>query len=197
MHDRPPAPSPASAALQLVLGRCSASPKRLVLPGPSPADLDVIVRAACSAPDHKSLRPYRFILIPEEKRADLAAAFREAKRERDPAVSDEELVRAGEKAFRGPVLLAVVTRVERDHPRVSSTDQLLTVGAAVQCMLLAANALGFGACIRSGTSATSRKVRQALGLAAHEELAGFVMFGTNSGPPRSTARSTDGVLTRW
>src|SRR5690606_37668969 len=131
-------------ALDLILARRSVSPRHLVAPAPTHEQLDIILRAAAAAPDHKNLRPCRFILIPPERRADLAAAFRDAKAEQSPGAPADEVERAGEKAYRGAMLLAVVLRIVRDHPRVSVSDQMLAVGAAVENMLLAANALGFG-----------------------------------------------------
>ena len=103
--------------LDLILARRSVSPRFLVEPTPTQEQLGLILRAAVAAPDHKGLRPYRFILIPGARRADLAAAFREAKAEQDPGAPPADIQRAGEKAYRGAMLLAVVLRIIRDHPR--------------------------------------------------------------------------------
>lgn len=184
-------------ALATILARRSASPRHLADPVPSPEQLAILMRAAAAAPDHKLLRPVRFLIIPGSQRAALSDAFRAAKLERDPSSSAEDLERAGEKAFRGPLLMAVVLRVMRDHPRVSISDQMITAGAAVENVLLAASALGFSGCLRSGSSATSRKVRETLGLAADEDLAAFLMIGTPMKPPRPREDETDGLLSVW
>jgi nitroreductase len=183
--------------LDLILQRRSVSPRFLVEPTPTSEQLHVILRAAVAAPDHKNLRPYRFILIPSERRADLAKAFSAAKQEQDPGASEEEISRAGEKAHRGAMLLAVVLRIIRDHPRVSISDQMLAAGAAVENMLLAATALGYAGCLRSGISATSRRVRLALGLAGDEELAAFLMLGTPAKVPSPRDITGDGLLSVW
>lgn len=190
-------PSPSRPGLDLILARRSVSPRHLVEPAPTRDQLDIILRAAVAAPDHKSLRPFRFILIPPERRADLAAAFRDAKAEQDPGAAATEVERAGEKAYRGAMLLAAVLRIERDHPRVSVSDQMLAAGAAIENMLLAANALGFGAALRSGKSATSRRVRLALGVSGEEELAAFVMVGTPSKTPPPRDDDITGLLSVW
>jgi nitroreductase len=184
-------------ALDIILARRSVSPRFLVAPTPTPDELALILRAAAAAPDHKNLKPYRFILIPPERRGDLAAAFREAKAERDPGAPADEIERAGEKAYRGAMLLAVVLRIVRDHPRVSVSDQMLAAGAALENMLLAATALGYAGCLRSGHSATSRRVRLALGLANEEELAAFLMLGTPAKAPPSREEVTAGLLSIW
>jgi len=184
-------------ALELILSRRSVSPRFLVAPTPTPEQLAQILRAAAAAPDHKNLKPYRFILIPPERRADLAAAFREAKAEHDPGASATEIERAGEKAYRGAMLLAVVLRIIRDHPRVSVSDQLLAAGAAVENMLLAATALGYAGALRSGHSATSRRVRLALGVSGDEELAAFLMLGTPAKAPLPRDDDIAGLLSVW
>ncbi len=184
-------------ALDLVLSRRSLSPRFLIAPTPTPEELALILRAAAAAPDHKNLKPYRFILIPTERRGDLAAVFREAKAERDPGASATEIERAGEKAYRGAMLLAVVLRIVRDHPRVSVTDQVLAAGAAIENMLLAASALGYAGCLRSGNSATSRRVRLALGIANEEELAAFLMLGTPAKAPSPRDEEAADLLSIW
>lgn len=184
--------------LDLIVNRRSVSPRWLGAPIPTPEELQILVRAAASAPDHKALRPYRFVLIPDHKRTELADAFREAKRERDPGASAEELERAAAKAFNGPLLLAVVLRVVRDHPRVSATDQMLTAGAAIENLLLAAEGLSYAGCLRSGISATSRRVREALRLGEREDLAAFIMLGTplKRPEPRKSVDVGD-LLSSW
>ncbi|MFN3744065.1 MAG: nitroreductase [Hyphomicrobiaceae bacterium] len=184
-------------ALDLILARRSVSPRFLVAPTPTAGELELMLRAAAAAPDHKNLKPYRFILIPPERRGDLAAAFREAKAERDPGAPPAEIERAGEKAYRGAMLLAVVLRIVRDHPRVSASDQMLAAGAAIENLLLAASALGYAGCLRSGHSATSRRVRLALGLANEEELAAFLMLGTPSKAPPPREDASAALLSVW
>ncbi len=185
------------AIIDAILARRSASPRFLADPVPSSDELALLVRAAAAAPDHKLLRPMRFILVPEAKRVELAEGFREAKRERDPGTTPEEIEQAGQKAFRGPMLLAVVLRIVRDHPRVSISDQMITAGAAIENVLLSAAALGYGACLRSGQSATSRRVRETMGLAGDEELAAFLILGTPTREPKPRADDLDGLLTVW
>jgi nitroreductase len=74
---------------------------------------------------------------------------------------------------------------------------MLAAGAAVENMLLAATALGYAGCLRSGISATSRRVRLALGLAGDEELAAFLMLGTPAKAPSPRDVTGDGLLSIW
>jgi nitroreductase len=52
--------------VEAVLARRSIS--HLVDPGPSPAELNRMLRAAVAAPDHGRLRPWRFVVLEGERR---------------------------------------------------------------------------------------------------------------------------------
>jgi nitroreductase len=71
----------------LITSRQNISPKRLVEPGPSAGQIGQIFRAAAAAPDHGLLTPWRFVIIPAHKRADLADVFAKALVERDPGAT--------------------------------------------------------------------------------------------------------------
>ncbi len=53
-------------ALELLVGRESAL--KLASPGPDQEELDKMFQSALRAPDHGRLRPWRFVVVPEEKR---------------------------------------------------------------------------------------------------------------------------------
>lgn len=174
--------------VEVMLRRRSIAPRRLVDPGPDDPTLGRMVAAALAAPDHGRLRPWRFLRIPQARRADLADAFRRAALEADPAATPEILEREAEKASHGPCLVALVARIVPDHPVAPETEQWISVGAALQNLLLAAEAAGFGAMIVSGRKVASEAVRTALGLSTSERLAGFIAIGTPSQPAKETPR---------
>eukprot|EP01030_Chromulinospumella_sphaerica_P029931 gene29931-30415_t len=58
-----------SSILTLLETRKSASAKAMAAPGPTPAQLDQILRAAVRVPDHGKLTPWRFILWEGDARA--------------------------------------------------------------------------------------------------------------------------------
>jgi nitroreductase len=69
------------ALLRRIQTRRSVPPRRLVEPRPSESEIAEIVKAACAAPDHRQLRPYRFEIIDLANRPALADAFEAAARE--------------------------------------------------------------------------------------------------------------------
>lgn len=188
-------------AQALIHSRCNVSPKRLVAPGPDAAQLERIVQAAAAAPDHGRLLPWRFILVPADKRALLAQAFVRALQERDATASAQQLESAHEKAFRAPVLLvAVVCLGEENSAAVAGADEaaagtlvhdnerLVSLGCAIQNMLLSAHAEGWGSGLTSGQAMHSAALRELLALAAHEQAVCCVNLGTVSKHKGGTPR---------
>jgi nitroreductase len=174
--------------LSILLSRQSSSPKRLVAPGPTFDQIQTMIAAAVTAPDHRGLRPWSFILIADEARPTLGELFLAAKARLSPDASADELQRERERALRAPTLLAVVARIQRYEPRVEERDQYASVGAAIQNVLLAAHAMGYGAIMLSGRKTRDRKLVEALGLTPQEELMGFICLGTHASPPARKAR---------
>lgn len=164
----------------LITSRQNISPKRLEAPGPNDAQLDQIFRSAASAPDHGLVRPWRFVIVPAGKRALLAEVFALALVDRDPGATLEQIETAREKAHRAPLLMLVVARLGNCEPPTPALERMVSVGAAVQNMLLMAHGQGFGSSLTSGQAMQSARMRQLFGLDAGEEAVCFLNLGTVS-----------------
>lgn len=181
-----------------IVGRRSVSPRRLTEPGPDFGQVTAMIEAACAAPDHCRLRPWRFVLIRNDERARLAELFYAAARETHGSLSDDQAARAREKAMNGACLIAVVGIIRDDVPDVPPHEQWVSVGAAMQNILLAATSFGFGSMIVSGDKVATRVLRDGLGLGPAERLLGFVAIGMVSKQPTATERpEVDDVLSIW
>ena len=184
--------------IEAILTRHSVSPKRVAKPGPTPEQVKTLMAAAAAAPDHGKLRPWRFIEFPESSRGNLADVFETALRERLPNADAESLSRAREKASRAPLLLGLVLRLNRtaDVPHVD--DQLASGGAALQNVLLATHAMGFGARALSGQAVRTQAFRSALNLDENEIFLCFIAIGTPTSAPRRNLRpAPESLLTQW
>lgn len=183
------APDEAAAWAQVwIESRRTVLPKRLAPPGPSGEDLARIVQAAGAAPDHDRLLPWRFVLVPGAARARLAGGFEQALLERDPAATGEQREQARQKAFRAPVLLLAVVRLAGEAAEVPDAERLLSLGCAVQNMLLMATALGFASALTSGKALGSRALRELFALAPQERAVCFASIGTAAGHPSPLPR---------
>ena len=181
-----------------ILARRSASAKHLVAPGPDAATLDRIILAASRAPDHGRLVPFRLIRIKDESRDRFADVLAAAAREASPGLAEAEVERAREKAFQGPCLLALLARIDAAHPKIPASDQWLTVGCALENMLLAIGDAGFAAAVRSGRSLDADAVRAAFSLGADEHFTCFLAIGTASEwPPAKPKPAPESITSQW
>ena len=184
------------ATLQALLGRYSVGPKHLSEPGPSQADLGLMVEAALRAPDHAELLPFRFKVVRGEARAQMAELFAGAGRAAGKDAAGAAI--DAERALRAPVTVAVLARIDLGHPLVPAHEQWACVGGALTNFLNAAHLLGYGGKMLSGA-----KVRDAAIVAAFcgpgETLLGWIALGTPL--RRATGPSRKGgveiALTEW
>lgn len=166
------------AALTLIHSREHVSPKRLGDPGPDPGQIEKILSAAGAAPDHGRLNPWRLIIIPPERRHLLGDAFAQALAERDADATEVQKQEARAKAFRGPFLALVVVRLDPALGDTHPQERMISAGCAIQNMLLAAHAMGFGAGLSSGRGLYSRQMRRLFALSAQEQPLCFLSVGT-------------------
>ncbi len=184
-------------ALAPLLSRRSVSPKRLTLPAPDPAALDMMIQAALRAPDHGALRPWRIVEFRAGERDALAQCFEQEKLRRDPLASASDLAKAREHARRPPMLLGFVVTL-RQRTKVPVREQWLAAGAALGNLLNAAHQLGYGASMLSGERCFDAELLQRLGIGPNESLAGFVSIGTIAqAPPAAKPPPSPAVWSCW
>ncbi len=181
-------------ALALLFNRRSVPPRLLTDPAPTGPDLEIILAAACRAPDHGALRPWRFIVIRDKARERLGAVFAEARRQRDAAASPQDLEAERRKPLRAPLVLAVAAVVSEEHPSVRAVDQVLATGCAAHGVLLAAQALGYGGIWLTGSNCHDPNVKAALGLAPKDAIVGYLYLGTPSAEPPPRPRPDPATL---
>lgn len=170
----------ADFAETLISSRQNISPKRLTEPGPSSLQVERLFRAAAAAPDHGLLTPWRFVLVPTGKRAELAEVFALALVDRDPGATLEQIESAREKAHRAPLLMLAVARLGHCEPSILVLERMVSVGCAIQNILLSAHSMAFGASLTSGQAMTSPRMRTLFGLQPGEEAVCFINIGTVS-----------------
>lgn len=170
----------------LISSRQSILPKRLLAPGPSEQQVQDLFSAAAAAPDHGMVMPWRFVLVPEDKRALLAEAFGQALIERDAGATPEQIAMARDKAFRAPFLALAIARLGVGTPEFEILERMVSVGAAIQNLLLCANSMGFGSSLTSGQALRSQPIRRLFLLGEGEHAVCCINVGTvrQAKPPR-------------
>jgi nitroreductase len=161
----------------LISARHHVGPKHLQPPGPTPGVLQQLFEAAAAAPDHRQLRPWRFVVIGEQGRRRLAQAFEDALVERDAAAPAQARAEARDKAWRAPTLILAVADLRAPEPDVPAEERLLSLGAAIQNLLLAATAHGLGSGISGGRALRCEAFRRAFGIEEGERAVCFISLG--------------------
>lgn len=185
-------PEAAMDAIEAMLSRRSVPALRLREPGPSSAQVDVALDAALCAPDHGTLRPWRFVLIHGAARARLAELLAGRLQAREPDTPAGKIERVRTQARNAPLIVAVGARIAVAH-KIPELEQLLAVGAGVMNLLNAFHAMGYGAIWLTGGNAYDPQIATALGFEAAERCLGFVYVGTAEPselpPPRRLQRA--------
>jgi nitroreductase len=167
-------------ASHLMASRQTVLPKRLVAPGPDAAELAQLFQAAAAAPDHDLINPWRFLIIPDDKRADLGELFAAALLDRDPSASSEQLEQAREKALRAPLLMLLIVDEAKGSIEIDMHERVLSAGCAVQNLMLLANAMGYGSGLTSGKALKAACLRAGLMLRDSEHVICCLSVGTVS-----------------
>lgn len=164
-----------SSILSLLETRRSAKPRELVGPGPTRPELERILRIAARAPDHGELTPWRFVTVADDQRDAFGALLRQALVENDPCATIAHHQKEDDFAHYAGQLVVVVSAPVQDH-KIPVWEQELSCGAAAMNLLLAAQALGYGAGWVTGWRTYSERVRAAF-CAPGERIAGFIFIG--------------------
>jgi nitroreductase len=184
-------------ALTLLKTRRSVNLDDLVGPGPSADEIATMLTVAARVPDHGKLAPWRFIVFEADARLKagdkIAAAFHADHPQAKPEFVEMERMRLA----RAPLVIAIVSRAG-PHVKIPEWEQVLSAGAAAMNLVVAAHALDYAAKWITEWYAYDRRVLDALGLASHERIAGFVHIGRPAQRPEDRARpSLADVVTHY
>ena len=185
-----------SSPLTLLHSRRSGRPRDLVAPGPDARELREILSLAMRVPDHGKLHPWRFVHVPQNRRAELAALLDRAYRADHPAPGRLELEANERFARQAPELIVALSSPTVGH-KIPVWEQELSCGAACFNLELAALAKGYAAGWVTGWAAYSPIVLAAFG-APPERIAGFLFLGTPGAPLEERMRPDYGeVVSEW
>ncbi len=185
-------------ALDFLNRRLSVASRQLGEPAPTPAQLEQLLAAAIRVPDHGKLEPFRLLLIHGEMRARLGAELAAIHQRKEPEVPPAVLEKDRQRFSFAPLIVAVIARIQANHPKVLVQEQILCAGLVAYNLLLGAQALGFGAQWLTGWSAYDRDAATLLGLAEHERVVAYVHIGTPRDPaPERTRPALTQVVTEW
>jgi nitroreductase len=169
---------------------------------PVPEELiERILESAVHAPNHKITEPWSFHVFTGKGRGELARARAETARLQAESEGEYEEMAAGrisrerKKAFRAPVVIAVISAAGRDE--VETLENYAACAAAVQNMQLTAHALGLASMWRTGAMAYHHHMREFFGLGEGDTIVAYLYIGYPDMGERPRRRQPAREMTVW
>ncbi|MFZ2844709.1 nitroreductase family protein [Psychrobacter sp.] len=154
----------------------------LSIPAPTESQIKAAIDCAVTAPDHKKLQPWRFIVTQGNARHELGRAFLAAAEAQAAQKGETLSEKARQKTYnmplRAPVIITVVTHMQA-HKKVPPFEQMLSAGAAVQNLILALKAQGFSTVWRTGLLCNEPAVKEYFDVSADDYVTAFVYTGSS------------------
>lgn len=185
-----------SSPLALLQTRRSGKPRDLIAPGPDDAQLRQILAVALRTPDHGKLAPWRFVVVPAERRTALAELLERAYRAEKPDAGRLEIEAMHQFAHQAPTLVVAIAAPVAGS-KIPVWEQELSVGAAIMNLLHGTHALGFAGGWLTGWPSYNEDVRAAFA-GPGERIAGFVFIGTPGRAQEERPRPDyDDIVSTW
>ena len=169
---------------------------------PVPKELiERILESAVHAPNHKITEPWSFHVFTGKGRGEFARARAELARIMAEDEGEDEdfavgrVSRERKKAFRAPVVIAVISRAGRDE--VETTENYAACAAAVQNMQLTAHSLGLGSIWRTGPVAYHDHMREFFSLGEGDRIVAYLYVGYPDMGERPRRRGAASEKTTW
>jgi nitroreductase len=154
-----------------------------------------ILRVAVRCPDHGKLEPWRFVVMDRAAMERVAAA---AEARALAMGQDAEGAAKTARSFReGGAIIAVIA-APKPSAKIPVWEQEMSAGALCLGLLNAAMAAGWGANWLSGPLARDGEfLRETLGAAEGEFVAGFIHLGRETVVPADRPRPDPEALVTW
>ena len=160
-------------------------------------DIETLLAAAVTAPNHRLTQPWRFyVLGPDARQAyGLALGERKARQVEDPdaARATRDAVAAEHCAL--PAML-VVAVADHENPEIREEDYAAAM-MAIQTLSLAAVELGLGTHVKTGAVMSDPAARAAAGVKDGERIVAVVNIGEPAEVPPAKPRQPATAFTTW
>lgn len=166
---------------------------------PPPRELiERVLEAGRWAPSHHLTEPWRFFVLAGAARELLGALMGDIAAAGVADVEEARVAyeRAAAKPLRAPYVVAVAVE-PAVAPNVFEVEEIASVAAAAQNMLLAAHALGLAAMWRTGAVCYEGAMRRFFGLSERATVLGFLYIGFPAMPAPARERRPLGEVVTW
>lgn len=164
--------------------------------------IEKLLEAAVRAPNHKRVEPWRFAVFSGDSREKLATALRENYRLDHPNATADELNGPGEKSAARVVAapVTIVVSSEAGQSEIETLENYSAASVATQNILLAAHALGLGACWRTGEAAYTKPrnaIKELIGAPPETNIVALVVLGYPATQATPAPRVPSAQKTTW
>jgi nitroreductase len=159
-------------------------------------DIETLLDAAVQAPNHYTVRPWRFVVLTGDGRNRLGEIMAGVLRRKFPEADEKALEKERNKPLRAPLLIAVGVDPPEDS-RVIEIENVCAAAAACQNLLLAATEMGLAGQWRTGEAAREPEIKAFLGLAPAQQLIAFLYLGRPTGQAAMKVRPSFDDRTTW
>ena len=149
-------------------------------PAPTSEEMSEVYKGALRAPDHARLRPWKFIEVRGESRDKLAKIFIDTAAALNSDLSENEISKLQKAPHRAPMIIILAANI-KEHPKVPEIEQIISLGAAAQNILLGIHEMGYSAVWRTGNMAFNPEITKFLGLEENFKIIGYLYVGTSTG----------------
>ena len=149
-------------------------------PAPTSEEMSEVYKGALRAPDHARLRPWKFIEVRGDSRDKLAKIFIDTATALNSDLSENEISKLQKAPHRAPMVIILAANI-KEHPKVPEIEQIISLGAAAQNILLGIHEIGYSAVWRTGNMAFNPEITKFLGLEENFKIIGYLYVGTSTG----------------
>lgn len=149
-------------------------------PAPTSEEMSEVYKGALRAPDHARLRPWKFIEVRGDSRDKLAKIFIDTATALNSDLSGNEISKLEKAPHRAPMVIILAANI-KEHPKVPEIEQIISLGAAAQNILLGIHEIGYSAVWRTGNMAFNPEITKFLGLEENYKIIGYLYVGTSTG----------------
>ncbi len=181
--------------LNLLKRRRSVPAIGLAEPGPTEDQIHDLIGIGARVPDHGKLAPWRFIIFEGTARQSFGQILGKVFAAKTGEATEQQIEFERQRLTRAPLVIAVISTVIEKHA-IPVWEQELSAGAVCQNMLIAANAMGYGAQWLTEWYAFDPDVKDMLGLRSGERVAGYIYVGTAQDDPVERKRPQP-QIGRW
>lgn len=187
------------STIDLLLTRRSVLAKDLIPPGPTPGELETILRCGLRVPDHSRAEPWRVQVLDKPEQEALGDFCAELFQREHPEANDVLVELERQRPQRSPTLLVVTFHVnERKLAKIPEVEQLLSCAALCQNILVATAAMGYRGQWLTDWPAYHPEVIGHLGHGEGTRIVAFIHIGSVETPPNERPRPEfDNIVSEW